>query len=82
MWHEIQKETKKESIVGKRAAEPTAGTLGDKSTIAAMVDPIWCGDANTKLFHIRASARRRKNYIHCLHMDEGIALLTMRKKEW
>jgi hypothetical protein len=35
---------------------------------------VRCEDANTKLFHIRASARRRKNYIHCLHTDEGIAI--------
>jgi exonuclease III len=33
---------------------------------------IRCGDANTKYFHIRASSRRRKNYIHCLHTDEGM----------
>jgi hypothetical protein len=32
------------------------------------------GDANTKLFHIRASSRARNNYIPCLHMDNGIAL--------
>lgn len=24
------------------------------------------GDANTKLFHIKVNARRRKNFIHCL----------------
>jgi hypothetical protein len=35
---------------------------------------IRCGDANTKFFHMRASARRRKNYIHCLHTEEGIAI--------
>lgn len=35
---------------------------------------IHCGDANTKFFHIRASARRRKNYIHCLHTDKGIVI--------
>jgi len=34
---------------------------------------IRCGDANTKLFHIRASSRARKNYIQCLHNDNGIA---------
>jgi hypothetical protein len=33
---------------------------------------ILCGDANTKFFHIHASSRRRKNYIHCLHTDEGM----------
>ena len=32
------------------------------------------GDANTIFFHIRASTRRRKNYIHCLHTDEGVAI--------
>ena len=32
------------------------------------------GDANTKFFHIRASTRLRKNYIHCLHEDEGVAI--------
>jgi hypothetical protein len=34
---------------------------------------IRCGDANTKFFHIRASAKRRKNYIHCLQTNEGMA---------
>jgi hypothetical protein len=32
------------------------------------------GDANTKLFHIRASTRMRKNYIHCLHTNGGVAI--------
>ena len=32
------------------------------------------GDTNTKFFHIRASTRLRKNYIHCLHADEGVAV--------
>jgi hypothetical protein len=35
---------------------------------------IHSGDANTKLFHIRTSTRLRKNYIHCLHTDEGVAV--------
>lgn len=35
---------------------------------------IKCGDANTKLFHIRASSRARKNYIQCLQSDSGITL--------
>jgi hypothetical protein len=35
---------------------------------------IRCGDANTKFFHIRASARLRKNYIHCLHKEGGMAV--------
>jgi len=42
---------------------------------------IRCGDANTKFFHIRASARRRKNYIHCLHTDEGIAIAHEEKEK-
>jgi hypothetical protein len=33
---------------------------------------IRCGDANTEFFHIRASTRRRKNYIQCLQADDGI----------
>lgn len=33
---------------------------------------IRCGDANTKFFHICASSRRRKNYIQCLHTDDGM----------
>lgn len=35
---------------------------------------IRSGDANTKFFHIRASTRRRKNYIHCLHANGGVAI--------
>ena len=42
---------------------------------------IRCGDANTKFFHIRASARRRKNYIHCLYTDEGIAIAHEEKEK-
>ena len=34
---------------------------------------IRSGDVNTKFFHIRASTRLRKNYIHCLHIDERVA---------
>ena len=33
---------------------------------------IRSGDANTKLFHMKANARRRKNYIHCLQEDGGL----------
>ena len=40
-----------------------------------------CGDANTKFFHIRANARRRKNYIHCLHTDGGIAVAHEEKEK-
>ena len=42
---------------------------------------IRCRDANTKFFHIRASARQRKNYIHCLHTDKGIAIAHEEKEK-
>ena len=42
---------------------------------------IRCGDANTKFFHNRANACRRKNYIHCLHTDEGIAVAHYEKEK-
>lgn len=42
---------------------------------------IRCGDANTKFFHIRASAHRRKNYIHCLHTDDRIAVAHKEKEK-
>jgi len=42
---------------------------------------IKCGDANTKLFHIRANSRARKNYIQCLQSDNGIALTHKDKEE-
>ena len=31
------------------------------------------GDANTKFFQLRANSRSRKNYIHCLQTEEGLA---------
>ena len=42
---------------------------------------IKCGDTNTKLFHIHASSRARKNYIQCLQSDNGIALTHKDKEE-
>ena len=42
---------------------------------------IKCGDANTKLFHIRANSRARKNYIQCLQSDNGIAFMHKDKEE-
>jgi len=42
---------------------------------------IRCGDANTKFFHSRANARRRKNYIHCLHTDGGITVAHQDKEK-
>jgi hypothetical protein len=33
---------------------------------------IHCGDANTKFFHLKANARRRKNYIQCLQSQDGM----------
>ena len=33
---------------------------------------IHSGDANTKLFHMKANARQRKNYIHCLQKEGGL----------
>jgi len=35
---------------------------------------IRSGDTDTKFFHIRASTRMRKNYIHCLHTEGGVAV--------
>jgi hypothetical protein len=32
------------------------------------------GDANTKFFHITVNARRKKNFIHSLHTEEGIVV--------
>lgn len=31
------------------------------------------GDANTRLFHIYANARRKKSFVSALHSDEGVA---------
>uniref|UniRef100_A0A0A9AG12 Reverse transcriptase domain-containing protein n=1 Tax=Arundo donax TaxID=35708 RepID=A0A0A9AG12_ARUDO len=31
-------------------------------------------DANTKLFHLRANGRRRRNYIQVLQTDDGLAM--------
>ncbi|CAD6239585.1 unnamed protein product [Miscanthus lutarioriparius] len=42
---------------------------------------IRCGDTNTKFFHSRANARWRKNYIHCLHTDGGIAVAQQDKEK-
>jgi hypothetical protein len=39
------------------------------------------GDANTKFFHIRASTRLRKNYIHRLHADGGMAITHIDKEK-
>lgn len=42
---------------------------------------LWVGaaDANTKLFHLRANGRRRKNYIPVINTDAG-QLLTEEDK--
>lgn len=40
------------------------------------------GDANTNFFHIRASTRLRKNYIHYLHTDERVATTHNDKKNY
>ena len=42
---------------------------------------IRCGDGNTKFFHSRANAHRRKNYIHCLHTDGGIVMAHQEKEK-
>ena len=42
---------------------------------------IKCGDANTKLFHVRSSSRARKNYVQCLQSDKWIALTHKDKEE-
>lgn len=57
-------------------AKSTGLAAIEKSRIRqrARLSHIRSGDANTKFFHIRASTRTRKNYIHCLRTDEGLAI--------
>jgi endonuclease/exonuclease/phosphatase family metal-dependent hydrolase len=42
---------------------------------------IHCGDANTKLFHLKANAHRRKNYIQCLQSQDGIVFSQHEKEK-
>ncbi|XP_066392289.1 uncharacterized protein [Miscanthus floridulus] len=42
---------------------------------------IRCGDTNIKFFHIRANARQRKNYIHCLHTERGMVMAHEEKQK-
>jgi len=42
---------------------------------------IRSGDAKTKLFHMEANARRRKNYIHCLQKDGGLVFSQEEKEK-
>jgi hypothetical protein len=42
---------------------------------------IRCGDANTKLFHLKANARRRKNYIQCLQSQDGMVFSQHEKEK-
>lgn len=39
------------------------------------------GDANAKLFHLKANARRRKNFIHCLQTSSGSATTHAEKEQ-
>jgi hypothetical protein len=38
-------------------------------------------DANTKFFHIMANIRRKKNFIHALQSEEGLATSQASKQE-
>jgi hypothetical protein len=38
---------------------------------SARIANIKEGDANTKFFHLRVHARRRKNFIHCIKHNNG-----------
>jgi len=64
-------------VLGRRLkARSTRLAAIEKSRIKqrAKLADIRDGDANTKFFHIRASTRMRKNYIHCLHTNGGVAI--------
>jgi hypothetical protein len=38
------------------------------------------GDANTKYFHLMANARKKKNHIHTLTTDNGVAVSEAKKQ--
>jgi hypothetical protein len=39
------------------------------------------GDANTKLFHLMANARKRKNFIHSIQSENGLAVSQAEKQQ-
>ena len=44
-----------------------------RSRQRAHVNWLWVGDANTRFFHLKANARRRKNFIPTLTSDHVVA---------
>ena len=47
----------------------------------ARLSTIKLGDANTRLFHLRANGRRRRKYIQSLATDRGLAISHAEKEE-
>ena len=51
------------------------------SFLTARLSHIRLGDANSKIFHLRANGRRRKNFIVNLRHSQGLAITHEEKQE-